>query len=299
MADAQLPGRGLGGIKTIDDLVADSSALIDGYLDPHDREQLYNRIWHCLRWQQDDPDDRIMQLIVRLYDLFVRVMPLEKRLMIYQAAKHAVEERRFTPTVFLNFMQNEMDEGIASTATIDLLAFGKSEPGSHSVGFEALLSIVEHRMCRIPGALFGAAVTFGDGNFLAGLDTVAPHLTDRDIHMAARVQTGYVHHAAIQYWLSIARRMAPRDDNVAQSVVGSCASALVRYHQSAFQPVVTDIERLYPAWDFSPAVSVKQQWGFEEYGSVIEPQLHEIYATEAGEKIFSEVIKVWCVGVGR
>lgn len=31
-------------MDTIDDLVADSSALIDGYLDPADREQLYNRI---------------------------------------------------------------------------------------------------------------------------------------------------------------------------------------------------------------------------------------------------------------
>ena len=123
MADAQLSGRGLSWMETIDDLVADSSALIDGYLDPADRVQLYNRIWHCLRWQQHDPDDRIMQLIIRLYDLFVRVMPVEQRMMLYQAAKNEVEHRRFTPAVFIVFMQNEIDEGIASTATIDLLAW--------------------------------------------------------------------------------------------------------------------------------------------------------------------------------
>lgn len=283
-------------METIDDLVADSSALIDGYLHPADREQLYNRIWHCLRWQQHDPDDRIMQLIIRLYDLFVRVMPVEHRMMIYQAAKNEVEHRRFTPAVFIVFMQNEIDEGIASTATIDLLAYSKRDWSSLPVGFKALLGIVEHGMCRIPGALFGAAITFGDGNLLIGLDTMAPHMTDRHINMAARMQTGYVHHAAIQYWLSIARRMATREDQVAQSVVGSCASALVRYHQSAFQPVVTDIERLYPAWDFDPAVSVKQHWSFEEYGKLIEPQLFGIYEAEAGEKIFGEVIKVWCPG---
>lgn len=298
MADAQLSRRGLDWMETIDDLVADSSALIDGYLDPADREQLYNRIWHCLRWQQHDPDDRIMQLIIRLYDLFVRVMPVEHRMMIYQAAKNEVEHRRFTPAVFIVFMQNEIDEGIASTATIDLLAYSKRDWSSLPVGFKALLGIVEHGMCRIPGALFGAAITFGDGNLLIGLDTMAPHMTDRHINMAARMQTGYVHHAAIQYWLSIARRMAIREDQVAQSVVGSCASALVRYHQSAFQPVVTDIERLYPAWDFDPAVSVKQHWGFEEYGKLIEPQLCAIYEAEAGERIFGEVLKVWCASVG-
>lgn len=298
MADAQLSGRGLSWMETIDDLVADSSALIDGYLDPADREQLYNRIWHCLRWQQHDPDDRIMQLIIRLYDLFVRVMPVEHRMMLYQAAKNEVEHRRFTPAVFVVFMQNEIDEGIASTATIDLLAYSKRDWSSLPVGFKALLGIVEHGMCRIPGALFGAAITFGDGNLLIGLDTMAPHMTDRHINMAARMQTGYVHHAAIQYWLSIARRMAIREDQVAQSVVGSCASALVRYHQSAFQPVVTDIERLYPAWDFDPAVSVKQHWGFEEYGKLIEPQLCAIYEAEAGERIFGEVLKVWCASVG-
>jgi hypothetical protein len=283
-------------METIDDLVADSSALIDGYLDPADREQLYNRIWHCLRWQQHDPDDRIMELIIRLYDLFVRVMPVEHRMIIYQAAKNEVEHRRFTPAVFIVFMQNEIDEGIASTATIDLLAYSKRDWSSLPVGFKALLGIVEHGMCRIPGALFGAAITFGDGDLLIGLDTMAPHMTDRHINMAARMQTGYVHHAAIQYWLSIARRMATREDQVAQSVVGSCASALVRYHQTAFQPVVTDIERLYPAWDFDPALSVKQHWSFEEYGKLIEPQLFGIREAEAGEKIFGEVIKVWCPG---
>lgn len=283
-------------METIDDLVADSSALIDGYLDPADREQLYNRIWHCLRWQQHDPDDRIMQIIIRLYDLFVRVMPVEHRMMIYQAAKNEVEHRRFTPAVFIVFMQNEIDEGIASTATIDLLAYSKHDWSSLPVGFKALLGIVEHGMCRIPGALFGAAITFGDGNLLIVLDTMAPHMTDRHINMAARMQTGYVHHAAIQYWLSIARRMATREDQVAQSVVGNCASALVRYHQTAFQPVVTDIERLYPAWDFDPAVSVKQHWSFEEYGKLIEAQLFGIHEAEAGEKIFGEVIKVWCPG---
>jgi hypothetical protein len=284
-------------METIDDLVTDSNALIAGYLDPADREELYNRIWHCLRWQQHDPDDRIMQLIIRLYDLFVRVMPVENRMMIYQAAKNEVEHRRFTPAVFIIFMQNEIDEGIASTATIDLLAFSKRDVSSLPVGFRALQGIIEHRHCRIPGALFGAAVTFGDSNLLIGLDTMAPHLTDRDFNMAARMQTGYVHHAAIQYWLSVARRLAKREDQVAQSVVGSCASALVRYHRSSFQPIVTDIERLYPASDFKPAVSVKRQWGFEEYGELIEPQIYGISEAEAGEKIFGEVMKVWCEAV--
>lgn len=281
-------------METIDDLVADTSALMSSYLDPADREQLYNRIWHCLRWQQQDPDDRIMRLIIRLYDLFVRVMPVEHRMMIYQAAKNEVEHRRFTPAVFINFMQNELDEGIASTATIDLLAYSKRDWSSLPVGFKALLDIIEHGMCRIPGALFGAAVTFGDENLRIGLDTMAAHLTDRHINMAARMQTGYVHHAAMQHWISIARRMASRHDQVGQSVVGSCASALVRYHQTAIQPVVTDVERLYPAWDFNPAVSVKQHWGFAEYGRLMAPQLRAIHDAEVGEKIFGEVIEVWC-----
>lgn len=88
--------------------------------------------------------------------------------------------------------------------------------------------------------------------------------------------------------------MAARDDEAGQSIVGSCASALVRYHRSAIQPAVTDVERLYPAWEFDPPISVSRYWSLEEYGKLIEPQLSEIEYLEAGPKIFGEVRKVWC-----
>jgi hypothetical protein len=37
-------------METVGDLVKDSNALIEGYLDPDDREQLYNR---RIRWSGD------------------------------------------------------------------------------------------------------------------------------------------------------------------------------------------------------------------------------------------------------
>jgi len=57
--------------------------------------------------------------------------------MIYQVAKNEVVHPRFTPAVFVVFMQNEVDEGIASTATINQLTYSKRNCSSLLLGFKA------------------------------------------------------------------------------------------------------------------------------------------------------------------
>jgi len=44
---------------------------------------------------------------------------------------------RITPAVFVVFMQNEVDEGIASTATINQLTYSKRNCSSLLLGFNA------------------------------------------------------------------------------------------------------------------------------------------------------------------
>lgn len=280
-------------MQSIDELIADSQALIDGYLDPYDREQLYNRIWHCLKWQQVDPDNRIMEILRRLYRLFRQTMPLEQRRVMYLAARNEVHERRFVPSVFVVFMQNEVDEGIASTATIDLLAYSILDENSLPIGLRALAGIIEHRLCAMPGALFSAAVSFGDSNLTDSLNAMGAHLTAQDIQLAARMQTGFVNHATVQYWISVARALAEREDEFAQCVVGSCASALVRIYQIADQPIVFDFERLYPASEYEPATRIKQSWPIRDYGLLIDGQIVDILQAESGPKIFGKVRQVW------
>lgn len=281
-------------MNTIEELVASTERLLSEFSASEGIERLYNRIWHCLRWQQADPDDRIMDLLIRLYDLFVRAAPTAQRMTMYLAAKSEVDAKRFLPSVFLIFMQNEIDEAIASTAAIDLLGYSPPDGAGLPVTFAALESIVQNRFCRVPGALFGAAITWGDSNLLPSLERLLNQLTPADMNMAARMQTGFVSHTTMQFWLFLSRVLAHQQNDEAQSVLGSCASALVRLHQTAKDPIVSDTERLYPSHDFQPPVRVKNWWPLEEYGRLMEAQLVEILEAEAPPKIFGEVIRTWC-----
>lgn len=283
-------------MNTIADLELDTAALLAGYLDPADREALYDRLWHCLQWQQVDPDARIDVIIGRLFDVFVTSVADDVRMVLYLAAKEEVAGRRFNPSVFLNFARYEIDERIVSTAAIDLLAFGNPSPLGSPAGFRALCFLIAERECQNPGALFGAAISFGEPAFMAELWRLAPGLTVVDIQTAARMQTGYANHASIRFWVSLARAYAENEDPVSQSIVGSCASALVRIHQLALHPVVADIRRHYPACDHEYPVTIARQWSLSEYANVVGPDLSAILAAEVGPKIFGEVLQVWTSG---
>lgn len=87
-------------------------------------------------------------------------------------------------------------------------------------------------------------------------------------------------------------------DPIADIRRGKSERLLHALHFSRPTSCTTLSEKLPFRWSFDPAVSVKQHWGFEENGRLIEPQLFGIHEPGAGEKILGEVVKVRCFGGG-
>lgn len=83
-------------MNTVDDLLTETRSLVDDYGHARDFERLYNRLWHCLKWQQVDPDHRITMLIVELYNLFRENAEIKDRWLLYSAAKEQIEKGEFS-----------------------------------------------------------------------------------------------------------------------------------------------------------------------------------------------------------
>jgi hypothetical protein len=158
---------------------------------------------------------------------------------------------------------------------------------------QSLSSIIEQGFARNPGAAFGGAVSFGDNRIAAALSAVFRHLTTSDVQVAARMQTGLLTHAALKFWLDVAFANVDDDDPVALSVVGSSASAIFLGHKQTQDPIVVDIQRVFPAQRAKDRVLLLNRWTTAEYASYISGVLYELEVRERKPKVFSAVLAEW------
>lgn len=286
----------LGGImNTVNDLLEDTKLLIDSFENMRDYERLYNRIWHCLKWQQADSDHRITLLIATLYDIFRVNVQLKDRWMLYLAAKEQIEQGNFNAKACLAFLMHDDDEGIVSTATLDLLAYSEADSVGLPSGLRSIDGILEHGFARCAGAVFGGAISFGDARLATALTSAFRYLSPTDIQVAARMQTGLVTHFSIEFWIAVALANVDRDDAAALSVVGSSASALVRARRSTRDPIVFDIKRAYPAQSAQERTILLRHWSLGEYAEYMAEVLYEIEERERRPKLFSSVLTEWAL----
>jgi hypothetical protein len=282
-------------MNTIDDLLEDTTLLIDSFESSRDSERLYNRLWHCLRWQQADSDHRITLQIVNLYDLFRRNFDLKDRWMLYSAAKEQIEQGKFNAKACLAFLMHDDDEGIVSTAALDLLAYSEEDSVGLPSGLRSIHGILEQGFARCAGAVFGGAISFGDTRLATVLTSAFRYLSPADVQVAARMQTGLVTHFSIEFWIAVALANVDRDDAAALSVFGSSASALVRARRSTRDPFIFDIKRVYPAQSAQERTILLRHWSLGEYAEYMAAVLYEIEERERRPKLFSSVLAEWAL----
>jgi hypothetical protein len=58
----QIPTRTIEGVANDEDLASNTWYFIENYQNSRDFEQLYDRLWHCLRWQQFNQEDRVLDI---------------------------------------------------------------------------------------------------------------------------------------------------------------------------------------------------------------------------------------------
>jgi hypothetical protein len=122
---------------------------------------------------------------------------------------------------------------------------------------------------------------------------MVPCLSPADIEVAARQQTGFANHAAIQFWIAFAFANVDGDDATSLSVTGSAASALILARRLAHDQNVAEIERLFPTDPEASRIKILQQWNCEQYALWASNDLFELEAREREPRVFSIVLQEW------
>jgi hypothetical protein len=233
----------------------------------------------------------LFPLLTRFCDEYGR----DVRLDVLSALKPLLDEGVLHATALLPFVICDTDQKVVSSATLDLLAYSPVHTATGLPhGVVELLELTEKKVPRALGFVLGGLVVYGDSRLRASMDAVAQHCSDKEIADAARCQSGFIMHAAADFWLSMCEGLQKKDGSRgSESRFGCAASALVNLVRGSQQPVVFDVTRNSPAPEFESPIELRRKWSIDEYAQLIRPRLQVLADRESGEKIIHLVMTEW------
>jgi hypothetical protein len=258
-----------------------------------DNADFSHLVWAGLVLYGAAQDGSLVVLLGRLYRAAVERLTKEARFKIYRSVTKQLDHDATTPTALLPIVVLEPDRSLASTATLDLLAYSSLTETGLPYGLMELISLMSNRVPVNMGAALGALVCFGDSQIRPSMDAVKGHLNSEEVQVAAQCATGFPTHAAIDFWLNWAKELAIDGSDDALAKFGSAASALVLQKRRAEVDVVQDVKRSYPAHRSEAPIEILREWKFADYAAMISPQLYALEAAEAPPKLFSYVLQEW------
>lgn len=238
-------------------------------------------------------------LISVLFPMFIRLCDdyeRDSRLEVLHQLTLLLDKRELHAMALLPLVICDVDRQIVSTATLDLLAYSEVHQSSGlPYGLVELLELARLKVPRSLGYVLGGLVAYGDSSLRLSMDTIALHCDNQEIAQAARCWSGFLTHAAIDFWLSICETLQAGSDlgDEAESRLGFAASALVNCVRMTKSPVVVDIVRRIPATAYDSPIEVRKQWSFRQYANLIKPRLQALADAETGEKIMPVVMREW------
>jgi hypothetical protein len=238
-------------------------------------------------------DGALVPQLFPLYMQAVKRLTRDQRLRVHEAVTSLLDQDQISPVGLLPIVICDPDLGLASTATINLLAYSRLTETGLPYGLMELIPLLSKRVPENMGAVFGGLVSFGDSQIRISMDTAKGYLTNEEVRLAARCTTGFPTHAAIDFWLEWAKELTLDGSDDALGKLGSAASAIVLQKRNARVEVVRDIKRNYPAQSSKQPLECIREWTFAEYAAFIAPRLYALEAAETPPKIFSAVLETW------
>lgn len=227
-----------------------------------------------------------------LYSLLVGRGAPKERMEVLLTLKSLLDEDKINAIALLPIVAHDDDIGIVSTATLDLVAYSATGSTGLPYGLTSLLPLLEHRALRNPGAVLGGLVTLGDSRLRIAMDAARLHMREPDVAVAARCRSGFVTHAAVDFWLSWCEEVVATGRGK-DSLIGTMASALVNLVRGAAETKVREIFRSYPAQRSPRPIEVVSEWPLREYARLIQPRLERLAAREGEPKVFPMVMEAW------
>ena len=172
-------------------------------------------------------DGSLVPFLGRLYRGATERFSAGERFEIYRSVTKQLDNDAITPMALLPVVVCEPEQSIASTATIDLLAYSSLMETGLPYGLMELIPLLSGRVPVNMGAVLGGFACFGDSQIRPSMETVKGYLNGREVQVAAQCTTGFPTHAAIDFWLKWAKELAVDGSEDALGKLGSAASALV------------------------------------------------------------------------
>jgi hypothetical protein len=228
-----------------------------------------------------------------LYRHVVQHTDASERLRLILRSPAVAEKHGLSSSLYLPVLVCDPDEGVASTAAIDMVAVSEPRQDGLPDALTELEPLFRGNSLANPGAVFGGLVIIGDARFRSTLEGLKGLLTNEEVQTAARIRTGFTAHAQVEFWLSWAEELVNDRSPTAEADFGSVASALALQARDNKPRKVVQSERRYPSYKHESPIVVIARWSIEEYAAKIAPRLYALEAAEAEPRLFSTVLRVW------
>ncbi len=240
-----------------------------------------------------NPELALAQGLSDLYDRLADVAPVRARgELMFRLARRSIH-LRCGPLLLVPGLMGDPDDGIVSSAAIDITMLGEADYDGWPEGFKLIEALYAKRYIRNPGAALGGLICLGDRRFNDVLDRWKPLLTPTAVRVAARCGTGCAYDGSVQFWLGWAEEIVASGRPTDESVFGSTASALALIAKRNRSGFVLDVLRHYPAQHAPRPVEELNRWTASSYASGIADRLYRLEAAEAAPKVFSFVLRAW------
>ena len=192
-------------------------------------------------------------------------------------------------TALLPYLCVDEDKGIVSTAALDYCLLHPLRRNDPLTGPKLLLRLVRDGALSNRGAAIAGMLMLGDGRVMRLLRGVRRQLTTEEIATLAQCTSGYLFAATIDFYVTWLEQLQRRYD---EAVFGIICAALCNLVQSASEPVVRSIERVFPSTPGN-AIRLLKCWPLPQYSRLVVRRLKAIARWEPDPRLVPYVIDAW------
>lgn len=276
----------------IEDIVGEIDALCTS--ESRDPKRLEDLLIVGFRIYGGTGSHELIPFISQAYRLAVSRLGASIRRNMWRYLNQGISRGELRHDVLIPLVMWEPDDHIASTASLDLVAFSAIGEDGIPSGLRAIWDHLEHGVVN-PGAVVGGLILLGDRNLMPGVEPLRKHLHPRGaMAAAARCRSNRLFHASVDFWLNWAEELVDRTDPAGEEAFSLCATALVNLRTAASLDAVVDAYRTYPS-NPSGSIQYLRQWTLSSYADHIAPRLLALEAEERAPKVMNQVLIAWGV----
>ncbi len=227
-------------------------------------------------------DGSMIPMLKETYLAAAQETHLDQRTELYELVVSEVEQGRLSSNVLIPFIGSEAEGLLVSRAAIDYVMLHPRDAASAMAGAAIVCRFIGSGELTNVAAAFGGLLSVGDARVCALLVLVRRVLTRSDLDRLARIRTGFVSAASIEFlmdWIEACIEEGNED------AVGPLAACICNHVTAAQIDQVIMEERAIPPWAAPSGSTKTPPVPLRIYLASIMPRLLAIEARETEPKV--------------